>query len=255
VQEANSFAVWQATQRRVQRRSPDGSTDTRPLRDTLSPTSGVAAEAERRYADFNGLDSVQRGAEVRQAMTAGRGVAVRCEAEPTLRFRPSPKVRAVLLDEGGLRCSSSAQVEALRMPAEVAPLRAAPIPLCGMGLPSAGACAGALGVVTNDWALVGDETRECKLACRRSVYRGAVQSMWTGGGMDGARFAERFAGRAPVNANQFHFSYSGIESDYYEFVGGEGLPRFRTGGPAIGDGMVPQHHTAGKCFLGRRDCR
>lgn len=266
VQEAQTFAVWQATQKRVQKRFPDGSTNTTPLSATLNASTGVGGEAKRRYADFNGLESVQRGAEVKQALTRGRGVEVRCEREPNLKFEASTTAKAVMLDEGGLKCSSSASLEAIRLPKtfmqsdsggwgfRASPFRAAPIPVCGMGFATNGACNGALAVMTNDWGFATEETKECKLQCRDSVYRASVERLWAGGGGAGADFANRFAGSAPVNASQYHFSFSGIESDYFDYVGGEGLPSFRTGGPAIGDGMVHQHHTAGKCFLGRRDC-
>lgn len=266
VQEAQAFAVWESTQRRVQKRRPDGSTDTSPLNATLNPSTGVGGDAKRRYADFNGLDSVERGAVVKQALTKGQGVEVRCEVEPNLKFAATRTAQPVLLDEGGLKCSSSASLEAIRIPKSfmqadsggwgfrASPLRTAPIPVCGMGFASNGACTGALAVMTNDWALVTEETKECKLICRDSVYRGTVERIWAGGGGAATGFASRFAGAAPVTPSQFHFSFSGLESDYFDYVGGEGTPTFRTGGPAISNGMVHQHDTGGKCFLGRRDC-
>ncbi|MEW6434046.1 MAG: hypothetical protein AB1730_21300 [Myxococcota bacterium] len=267
VQEAQAFAVWQSTQKRVQHRNLDGSTNTAPLRATLNPSTGVGGEAKRRYEDFNGLDTVERGAVIKQALTRGTGVQVRCEVDDTLTFEATPTARPVMLNEGGLRCTSRASLEAIRMPRSflqagsggwgfrASLFRTEPIPVCGIGFARNGACTGALAVLTNDWGLVTEETRSCPLNCPASVYRGTVQQLWSGGGGAGAAFASRYAGSAPTNASEFHFSYSGIESDYFDYVGGEGTPTFRTGGPAIGGGMVSQHSTAGACFLGRNDCR
>jgi hypothetical protein len=119
-----------------------------------------------------------------------------------------------------------------------------------MGLPVNGNCRGSLAILTNDWGLANEETDECKLSCGSSPYRGMIAKMWGGGGGAGAAFAARFAGSAPTNASEYHFSYSGVESGMIDFVGGEGIPSFITGG--AGAGMVPRM-TRPKCFLGK-DC-
>lgn len=263
VQEAEAFAVWDASGRRVQRRGPDGSTDTTPFNATLSHSGGAPFRARWRYRDFDGLSSAQNGATIRYALTQGRGVDVRCDEEPSVAFAPTSTASKVLLDRGGLRCRASASIEAIRIPRAFLqredsgffreePMRREPIPVCGTGFAVSGACRGGLAVLTNDWGLVAGETEQCRLDCRTSVYRGTVEALWAGGGTAGADLARAFAGAAPTDANQFHFSYSGIESDYFDYVGGEGIPSFRTGGPAIAGGMVEQHHTEGRCFLGRK---
>lgn len=270
VQEAQAFAVWQATQKRVQKREVDGATSTTDWRRaTFDRSTGVGAESKRRYEDFNGLESVTRGAEVKQALTRGRGVEVRCEVDRNLRFEATLTARPVMLDEGGLHCTSNASLEAIRMPKSFmqagsggwgfrnAPFRTEPIPVCGMGFARNGNCNGALAVLTNDWGLVTEETRECKLGCAGSVYKGTVGRLWGGGGGAGPAFATRFAGSAPATPGEFHFSYAGIESGYRDGLPGDLTPpaAFVTGGPAVGDGMVSQFSTAGECFLGRNDCR
>lgn len=265
VQEAETYAAWQATQRRVQTREPNGSTTIAPFRDTLNTTSGVGPLAERRYEDFNGLDSVNAGPGVTQALTRGRGVNVRCERDNRLHFTPSPTASLVYRDDGALHCEARARLEAIRVPKffmqeanggwfRAEQLQVDTIPVCGMGLPSAGACRGGLALLTNDWGMAAEETGECRLrGCTNQKYRGLVQRMWQGDlGSRSSTFASTFAGAAPASGADFHFSYSGIESSYAEFTGGEGPGNYLTGGPAVPGGMVYQDKTDGKCFLGRR---
>lgn len=260
VQDAQTFAIWEASGRRVQSRNLDGTTDTQPFRQTLDDTSGVGPRAARRFADFNELSAVNQGSLVRRALTEGSGVAVECFRENSLTFRASPTAEVVMRDVGGLRCRSSAEVRAIRVPQrflqrdeggffDESIVRRQPIPVCGMGLPVNGQCVGSLALLTNDWGLTTErETAECKNACGASPYRGMIQRMWGGGGGAGAAFAAQFAGGAPTDANAYHFSYSGVESGMVDFVGGEGTPSFVTGGSGLG--MVPRM-TRPNCFLGK----
>jgi hypothetical protein len=165
----------------------------------------------------------------------------------------------LLRDVGGLRCSARASIKAINVPRAFLQkeddgffkeklTRTQPIPVCGMGLPVNGACRGGLSILTNDWGLVGEETRECKNQCRVSEYRAMVDRLFMGGGLAGRAFAEQFAGSPGSDANEFHFSFSGVESSMRDWVGGEGAPTFITGG--AGSGMVPQM-TRPRCFLGK----
>ncbi len=259
VQDAQTFAIWDASGRRVQSREINGGTNIIPFRRTLDAVTGVGPMAQSRFADFNGLSNTNGGAVIGRALTEGSGVDVRCEQEDSLRFLPSTTAAVVMRPEGGLNCTASAKVKAINIPRrflqndnggffEHKIVRTTPIPVCGMGLPVNGACRGSLAILTNDWGLANDETEECKLSCGASPYRGMVSRMWGGGGGAGAAFATRFAGGAPTNASEFHFSYSGVESGMMDFVGGEGTPTFITGG--AGAGMVPRM-TRPKCFLGK----
>ena len=76
VQEAQTFAMWDASLRRVQTRGADGSTNSQPFDRTMDTVSGVAPRAQRRYADFDGVrngnsTTVRRSR--RQTMRAGAG--------------------------------------------------------------------------------------------------------------------------------------------------------------------------------------
>jgi hypothetical protein len=261
VQDAQTFAIWQATGKRVQDRSLTGDTGINPFRRTLDTTTGIGVQAKRRFEDFDGLGSSDNGNVIGRALTQGSGVNVVCEAEPALSFPASPTARALLWDVGGLRCSSSAEIKAINAPRRFLQkdnggffkeevFRREPIPVCGMGFPVSGHCVGRAAILTNDWGLVGDETRACKNSCGVSHYRAMVQRLFGGGGGAGRAFAEQFAGSPGSDANEFHFSYSGVEDGMTDFVGGEGQPVFITGG--AGSGMVPRM-TRPKCFLGK-DC-
>jgi hypothetical protein len=261
VQDAQTYAIWDASIRRVQSREVNGATGIVPFKRTLDGTTGVGAMAQIRFADFNGLSSTSNGDVISRALTQGSGVEVRCEAEDSLRFDPSPTAAVVMRREGGLNCVAEAKVKAINVPKrflqndnggffEHKIVRSQPIPVCGMGLPVNGNCRGSLAILTNDWGLANEETDECKLSCAASPYRGMISRMWGGGGGAGAAFATKYAGGAPTNASEFHFSYSGVESGMLDYVGGEGTPTFITGG--AGAGMVPKM-TRPKCFLGK-DC-
>lgn len=265
VQEAQAFAVWDASLRRVQTRQPGGATEDTPFNGTVGSVGGRTKD---RYGDFDGLtSSTGRSDVVIRALTRGSGLDVECRRDGSMSFLASPAARPVLHDEGGLRCTSSAQLEAIRIPKafmqegeggsyRATPFRTQPVVVCGMGLATGGSCEGGLAIMTNDWGLVKDETKLCRLNCRDSKYRGEVSALFGGGGMAGANFAQTFAGDAPTNANEFWFSYAGIDAptSYMDFVGGESTPMFKTGGPAVANSMVPQFKTGGKCFLGRTDC-
>jgi hypothetical protein len=265
VQDAQTFAIWDASLRRVQSRKDDGSTDVVPFQRTLSQSNGVASTAQRRFADFNGLEGTDQGNTIGRALTRGSGVEVRCvRDDQLLSFPGTAAVQGLMLDVGSLRCSSSARVSAINIPEKFlqrdeggffdeAIVRRRPLPVCGMGLPVEGACRGSLALLTNDWGLSDDETEQCKLFdCGRSPYRGLVQRMFGGGpgGGAGAAFASRFAGAAPVTPASYFFSYSGVESGMQQDLqGSEGATRFNTGG--AGMGLVPRLQRP-HCFLGKR---
>jgi hypothetical protein len=271
VQEAQGFAAWEAAGRRVQSRRSSGATDLSPFQRTLDTTSGVGPRAERRFADFDGLEGTSGGAVIARALTEGSRVRVSCERDDSLRFDPSPSAAPVLDAAGGLRCEASARIRVINVPTQfftrgeggffgAAVVRESPFRVCGMGLPVGGACRGSLALLTNDWGLANDETEPCKNGCSDSKYRAMVQRLWGGGGGGlGAAFAREFAGEPGTDATRFEFSYSGVEDSMRDFVGGEGDPEFITGG--AGSGMVPELDTQAadtsrtrtrrRCFLGK----
>lgn len=265
VQDAQTYAVWDASLRRVQSRKSDGSTDVVPFQRTMSQSSGVASTAQRRFADFNGLEGTDNGNTIGRALTKGSGVEVKCvRDDQLLSFPGTAAVQGLMLDVGSLRCSSSARVSAINIPEKFLQrdeggffdesiVRRRPIPVCGMGLPVEGNCRGALALLTNDWGLADDETAQCKLYdCSGGPYRELIHRMFGGGPGSGAgaAFAARFAGAAPVTPSNYFFSYSGVESGMMQDLqGSEGAPRFNTGG--AGMGLVPRLQRP-NCFLGKK---
>lgn len=261
VQEAQTFAIWDATGRRVQSRTTGGGTSREPFDRTLDQVTGAGRMAERRYRDFDGVKNGTTTTVVTRALTRGSRVQVECQADSNLSFIATPSARPVLWDVGGLRCESSAEIRAVRVPRRFlleedggffkqSIVRADPMKVCGMGLPVSGNCRGVLSVMTNDWGLANEETAECLNGCEDTAYKGMVRRLFGGGGGGaGAAFAAQFAGSAPVSASTFFFSYSGEESAMKQMVGGEGLPEFITGG--AGAGMVPKFRTGHECFLGK----
>lgn len=263
VQEASTWAAWEAAGRRVQTRAANGATTDEPLRRTLDDTSGVEVEARRRYQDFNGLSSAQGGAVVSQALTQGSKLSVECHPSPALSFAPTGGVARVDHDVGGLACTARATLEALRIPHSFLqqddgaffredPARTEPMTVCGMGRARGGRCEGELALLSNDWGFAGDETRQCKLGCAASPYRGAVEQLFPGGWTRGEALASRWAASAPTSGAEFHFSYSGVESRDEQVIPSEGNTMFHTGGAGVG--MVHQVSTGSRCFLGR-PCR
>ena len=261
VQDAQTYAIWDASGRRVQSREVNGATNLLPFRRTLDSVTGVGSQSKIRFADFDGISTSSNGNVISRALTEGSGVDVQCEQENSLRFTASRTAQGIMREEGGLNCTASAKVKAINIPRrflqrdnggffEHSIVRRDPIPVCGMGLPFNGNCRGSLAILTNDWGLANEETEECKLSCTSSPYRGMISSMFGGGGGAGAAFASAYAGGAPTSASEFHFSYSGVESGMTDYVGGEGTPTFITGG--AGAGMVPRM-VRPKCFLGK-DC-
>lgn len=260
VQDAQTFAVWSSTGHRVQRRELDGQNDTFWFERTLDSSNGIGAQAEQRFEDFDGLSSSDNGNVIARALTQGSKLKVRCFEDRALSWPATVSARAVLADTGGLACESSAEVKAINAPRtflqregggffDLPVVRREPIKVCGMGFPRAGACQGQLSLLTNDWGLAGRETEE---SCTRAFgcdgskawYRGMIQRLWAPGYGAGRSFAESFAGSPGSDANEFHFSYSGVEHEMEDFVGGEGRKDFVTGGGRPGFIHRPN------CFLG-----
>ncbi|PZR08877.1 MAG: hypothetical protein DI536_23585 [Archangium gephyra] len=264
VQEAETFAIWDASLRRVQSRGENGSTDARPFSRTMDDTTGVSARAQRRYRDFDGVRNGNSTTVVTRALTRGSRVSVDCRPDDGFNFAATATADDLLLDVGGLSCRSEAQVRAIRIPERFVQeseggffkesmIRADPMKVCGMGLPVSGACRGRLALLTNDWGLANDETRECKLDCANSPYKAMVRTMYAPPSGAGPALAATFAGAAPIAPADYFFSFSGEESGMQQTVGGEGKGEFFTGGGGLG--MVPKTNTGHDCFLGKGGCQ
>lgn len=276
VQEAQTWALWESSHRRVQERLETGLPDVGPFQQTLSGPSSIAAQANRRYRDFSGRAEQAPTAGTALAMTRGQGLEVTCSEDTALEnllaVAPSSKTIGVLPKEGGVRCRAQASVQAINMPRrflqaddgtffQARTFRMEPMKVCGVGLPQDGVC-GQVSLLTNDWALVGvKETGSCTLRqCENRPYRAAAEKVFdqVKGWPRGVGLANRYAGDPGAFADEYFFSYPGVERRHTESIVGEGGPGgglqstdFNTGGP--GFGMLSGHSTAPyRCFLGRQ---
>jgi hypothetical protein len=265
VQEAQTWALWETTHHRVQQREADGSSTLGPLTDTLDASNGVGAQAQRRYKDFSGLSASGGRAVITQALTQGEGMDVMCREDRAAHFEAPGIAKPIFEDRGAFWCRSEAKLQAIRMPKsflqaddgsffQAPTFRMTAMKVCGLGLPKNGACEGKAELLTNDWGFVGrEETKECKLGCTSSPYRGAVSRVFDTqkGWGNGVAFAERFAGAAGARPDEFYFSYSGVESGHTQTISAEQGPTWNTGSPGVGT-LAGHAQAPFKCFLGRK---
>jgi hypothetical protein len=268
VQEAQTWAMWEATGRRVQQ-LPNGAGNTVGFDNTLA---ALGPTATREYRDFDGRSGVNRGGVIVAALTRAENMTVECQEERGLsgaagngNWRPSATVRPIYSDRGGISCLAKADLEGFRIPTKLlensangffkaANRKPNPYTFCGIGPSSAGACTGRIAILTNDWGLAGDGEKGQQPAPvsgggAAADYADAVQQIWTPDGMAGANLANAFAGDAPVDANEFWFSYAGIEVGHLSPVSGHGpAGPWNTGSPGIG--IVPNGSET-RCFLGK----
>ncbi len=267
IQEAGTWAIWESTGPRVQDLQ---ARNTSPFSQTLAP-GGLELKTTNQYADFNGLSSAAGAPIITAALARGSSLRTTCAQDNTLRFAPTTTAQVVYFDQGGLSCQVVGRLDAIRIPSIFADSSpdgffkerhgvAKPYFMCAVGGRSNGACRGRLSILTNDWGLAGDsaadnQSASCRIGsvCTNTTYRDAVASMWVGGGGAGRAFAEAHAGSAPTDANEYHFSYAGMEFNYWTNLGDEGgNTRYKTGGPGLG--LIPDF-TLNNCFLGKAGCQ
>lgn len=276
VQEAQTWALWEATGSRVQR-LPNGNANTTDFNNTVAQLGTIATRA---YQDFDGRTGVNGQSVIVAALTRGQNMSVECQEETAMsgvagngNWKPSLTVKNVYSDRGGISCVAKAELEGFRIPVKFLQnadrgffnadhRKPTPYTFCGIGPSTGGACTGRLAILTNDWGLAGDLEKGQQPAPvagggAAAPYADAVQSMWGGGGRTaGADFAFAFAGDRPATAAEFWFSYAGLEAFHLSPLPpahGPGPasgapPRWNTGAPGIG--LVPWGSEI-KCFLGK----
>ncbi len=252
VQDAATFAVWDASLRRVQ------SFGANPGVSGFDPVARGQSAQHR----FQGFDSTGATVSpvVTRALTRGQGLSVRCEPAPNLHFAPSNTTAPVLLDTGAMRCRASAAVQAFGLPVGFAKLENGGFSqadmkgfsgqVCGIGL---GDCQNKyLAVLTNDWGLTTrEETATCGLDCLHSPYRSMVERLYGANTGAATAFAATYAGAVP-DEPKFLFSYRGEETGGVQLVQSESRPNFVTGGGKYGEPNTMSHGV--NCFLGKPGC-
>jgi hypothetical protein len=259
VQEAQTWAIWEATGPRVQRLP---TRDTMPFDNTLA-TLGTRATAN--YGDFDGRAGTNGSAVITQALTRASGMVVECREGPTLNggenFAPSTTIGNLYSDRGVVQCTANAEIDPFRVPIRflqqanngffnAAHRNPGATRICGLGPMSGANCAGSLNILTNENGAQPVAATGCGLGA--AVYCNAVQSMYGFGGGAAVALANTFAGHAPASPGEYNFAYSGEESNYLSPTFGHGpAGPFNTGSPGIG--LVPNPRVAG-CFLGKPGC-
>ncbi len=262
VQDAQTFAVWEASGAQVLDFRADGTSSDGPFRSNVKAGGGVGADAEGRFQDFDGLSSASGGAVITRALTEGKAMKVTCEpvGAGVVGFRASDTALPYYPDVGGLHCSSEADVTAIRTPKAFLQNSTGDgwfknehdwvttIKVCGTGFAKGGACPGSLTVLTGDWGYAGPEQTKASPLNSTTLYSAAVKNLFHPPAGAANAFAAAFAGGGP-SSSTFYMSYRGIEDGYQESVGGE-VPSgtYLTGGAGLG--LVPFTKTGGNCFLG-----
>jgi hypothetical protein len=142
-----------------------------------SPASSAATvagvKAQERYADFDGRQRSTGGTTLTQAFTQASNMTVECTGGGGPGWGPSFFTSQAYDDNGGISCTSGADLLAVRIPTEFLEdanngffkkqhYEATPIHVCGIGRASGGGCPGQLSSMLDDWGLSGpEETGDC----------------------------------------------------------------------------------------------
>lgn len=188
VQEAAHSAMLDATSRRVHKLDLAAVDSNfagayQPFLNNKFGHKSAGDKAEKKYADFNGVEDKGQG--FSQVMAAAANMKAECVSTSSqpgtdpLSFaipnvtskRPFmgdvvDYMQRMYRDRGGVQCSSSAAITALNFPKAFmengGPLskeklfQTQPLRVCGVGLAKNGTCKGELAVLTGDWAIDGE---------------------------------------------------------------------------------------------------
>lgn len=190
VQEAAHSAMLDSTSRRVHRLdlvavNSGFESAYKPFANKMTGHAHAADRAEKKYGDFDGVNS--NGSGFTQVMASGDNMKVSCvptaslNGSDPLSFGIPTKVSSkrphffgavrqymsnMYRDRGGVSCSASATVQAINFPtafmegdgplAQQKLFKSQPLRICGLGLAKNGKCTGQLAVLTGDWAIDGE---------------------------------------------------------------------------------------------------
>lgn len=257
VQEANNFAVWDAT--------------ARPVHDiergnwnllTQNNRGGAVPRAERaaanRYRDFDGREGRDRPGATFMSYARANPIAVDCRADLSAvnvsgtsprdassgaadRYLEAamPSARG----DAGIACRATSTIRSVKLPRRFLDgnrsffqtrhdFAATPIPICGIGRARGGNCTGRLAVLLDDWGL---QTRPDSTECALNIDSGVARCGNTNGNQSYYNWAKRVyekaggtgsAGRAlvgsvkgsTINESQFFMSFRGFNSPHGPFT-------------------------------------
>ncbi len=263
-QDAQTFATFELTQNPLRSIAGEGA-------DSLSSAVASAqGNAQARFEDLNGLESVTKQNIITMAVTEVSGLTVTCN-DVAGNFRPTATAARAsqIFFDAAASCTSKVTVKPIRMPFHFLERATgdgqygndfhspAEFTLCGSGTASGTNCQGGLRLLLNDWALVNEETNSDGHDAKDGphTYKNLVGSLYAASGGAAQAFAEQFAGPPGSTASDFQFSYLGVEKQMTDTVADEqGYTRWHTGGGGAPNGMVTKTNTGHRCFLGKPGC-
>lgn len=226
VSEAQMFAVWDTTGRRLQKMPNDFG----PRATARDNAGGIASG---RYQDFDGR-TASTGSSVTQVLTTSNGITVSCDnPNPALPDLTVPNLleTAYRNGPGGMECKASSTISVINMPTKYLEgakglfnaknVSRTNYSICGIGRAwGGGGCQGTIAVLLGDWGLTdNDENKECELGpsrCSNGPYydmvKGSFDKYGRGFGDFGSQLASLVVGSSPIDENQFWMSFRGDTS-------------------------------------------
>lgn len=180
VQESAISALWNGTHRQMHSIPLDYDKAKDSMRD-------AARDAERRYADFNGLSHINNAPGITQAFTAGANLSVRCDMGGEPDWEGTIPTQVTYRDQGAARCGAQATLSAFRFPTSFldqgdsglyqqphADSRFTSMRVCSVGRAVGGNCNGSFSMLVDDWGLAGgspiSEVLTCQLPLGQMPY-------------------------------------------------------------------------------------
>ncbi|WP_224240131.1 TadE/TadG family type IV pilus assembly protein [Hyalangium gracile] len=251
----------------------------------------AADNAEARYADFNGLSSVNVGGNITQVFTRGQNLTVDCDMGDGPEFRSSfPLLTLIYRDNEGTTCTAGADISAFGFPRSFLDNGSgalyqqrhlensgANLRVCAAGRAVGGVCQGGYSMLVDDWGLAGRlESLPCNMLgqdmanipCPNLPFYAAVRGAYEPSAllipMSSYYMAEAvLAMPPPINEQQFWMSAANEETNFIQFpriMGLKGNEMWTTSpGSLIGIDTFPYgisyvtRRANGNCFLGK-DC-
>jgi hypothetical protein len=185
VQEAAISALWNGTHRKMHTTAFD-------YTEADDSMERAGADAQRRYADFNGLSTINRPAGITQAFTRGENLTVACDVGGSgPDWEGTVATRLIYRDQGPARCTAQATLSAFNFPVSFlerdtntdrglyqqqhADTRFTNMRVCSTGRAVGGTCNGSFSMLVDDWGLAGgnaltSETRTCQMLLGQIPY-------------------------------------------------------------------------------------
>ena len=274
VQESAISALWDTTSAKMH--TLPGKFN--PIKQIISSNKPGQAATDR-YKDFDGRTSKKGGKAPEQVFTSASGLEVKCAKADDIDFKAQGSSKKNIYTDvynesvGGMTCNASAELSPSKRLIRtfldkgdgaffsVPHYAVGAIPVCAMGRPKSGKCAGGFGILLDDWGLAGkEESRNCTLLqnCANKAYFNSAEIVYkehsTVNG-SAAKLARTIVGVSPItDTNQFYMSFRGMDDNFTDKVNkGDQDPGTWATTPGKGS-RTPKYDQSfsqrKKCFLG-----